>query len=105
MCSRDTHRVMMCGAGLSVGHVRSPSMMLTAHWPLDAVRVTSVMCLQYVETDLQRLQMKLKMEPRQMHEVIEAEYAAAARAKPVRRPPDLEKSRKPSHWQVPNFLV
>ena len=36
--------------------------------------------------------MRLKTEPRSMHEAIEAEYAAAARAKPVRRPPDLDKS-------------
>jgi hypothetical protein len=49
-------------------------------------------CLQYVETDLQKMQMKLKTEPRGMHEAIETEYAAAARAKPVRRPPDLDKS-------------
>ena len=38
------------------------------------------------------MQMKLKTEPRGMHEAIETEYAAAARAKPVRRPPDLDKS-------------
>lgn len=47
--------------------------------------------MQYVETDLQKMQMKLKTEPRGMHEAIETEYAAAARAKPVRRPPDLDK--------------
>ena len=52
--------------------------------------------LQYVETDLQKLQMELKTEPRQAHEAMEAEYAAAARAKPVRRPPDLDTSGKPS---------
>lgn len=46
--------------------------------------------MQYVETDLQRLQMKLKVEPRHLHEAIEAEYAAAAKAKPVRRPIDLD---------------
>ena len=57
-----------------------------------------ILCLnlQYVETDLQKLQMKLKTEPRQAHEAMEAEYAAAARAKPVRRPPDLDTSGKPS---------
>ena len=48
--------------------------------------------MQYVETDLQKLQIKLKTEPRSTHEALEAEYAAAARAKPVRRPPDLDKS-------------
>lgn len=36
--------------------------------------------------------MKLKTEPRSTHEALETEYAAAARAKPVRRPPDLDKS-------------
>lgn len=52
-------------------------------------------CVQYIETDLQRLQMKLKVEPRHMHEAIEAEYAAAAKAKPVRRPLELDPSAKP----------
>lgn len=51
--------------------------------------------MQYVETHLQRLQMKLKVEPRQLHEAIEADYMAAAKAKPVRRPLDLEPSSKP----------
>lgn len=46
--------------------------------------------MQYIETDLQRLQMKLKVEPRHLHEAIEAEYAAAAKAKPVRRPIELD---------------
>ncbi|CAL8467691.1 g7229 [Coccomyxa elongata] len=50
--------------------------------------------LAYIETDLQRLQMKLKVEPRHLHEAIEAEYAAAAKAKPVRRPIDLDPSSK-----------
>ncbi|EIE24666.1 hypothetical protein COCSUDRAFT_41002 [Coccomyxa subellipsoidea C-169] len=46
--------------------------------------------LAYIETDLQRLQMKLKVEPRHLHDAIEAEYAAAAKAKPVRRPIELD---------------
>ncbi len=55
---------------------------------------TASSAMQYIETDLQRLQMKLKVEPRHLHEAIEAEYAAAAKAKPVRRPIDLDPSPK-----------
>ena len=58
-------------------------------------------CAQYIETDMQRLRMKLKVEPWNLHEAIEAEYLAAAKAKPVRRPLDLEPSPKPGARRRP----
>jgi hypothetical protein len=61
--------------------------------------LTPLLCVQYVETDLQRLQMKLKVEPRHLHEAIEAEYMAAAKAKPVRRPIDLDPAPKPGECE------
>lgn len=45
---------------------------------------------QYAEIDAQQLQVKLRHEPRSAADAIEADYAAAARAKPGRRPLDFE---------------
>ncbi|KAK9843485.1 hypothetical protein WJX81_005242 [Elliptochloris bilobata] len=42
--------------------------------------------LVYVETDLQQLQIRQRHDPRQAQEAIEAQYAAAVRAKSVERP-------------------
>ncbi len=46
--------------------------------------------MQYTEIDAQQLQIKLRHEPRPAAEGIEAEYLAAARAKPGRRPLGFE---------------
>lgn len=61
--------------------------------------------LQYIETDMQRLRMKLKVEPWNLHEAIEAEYLAAAKAKPVRRPLDLEPSPKPGPCRMARICI
>ncbi|KAK9817316.1 hypothetical protein WJX72_012553 [[Myrmecia] bisecta] len=45
--------------------------------------------LVYVEVDMQQLQIKLKHEPRHLHDGIEADYTAAAKAK-TRKPIDFE---------------
>lgn len=47
-------------------------------------------CVQYAEIDTQQLQIKLRHEPRSAAEKIEADYAAAARAKPGKRPVGFE---------------
>lgn len=42
--------------------------------------------LQYVETDMQQLQIKQRHEQRPVQEQVEVDYAAAARAKNPKRP-------------------
>ena len=46
--------------------------------------------MQYIETDLQQLQIKLRHEPRSAADALEAEYSAAAKAKQARRPIGFE---------------
>ncbi|PRW60332.1 enhancer of polycomb 1 isoform A [Chlorella sorokiniana] len=47
--------------------------------------------LVYVETDMQQLQIKQRHEPRPVHEQVEVDYSAAARAKNPKRPIGFDK--------------
>lgn len=62
-------------------------------------------CPQYAQIDAQQLQVKQRHEPRSALEAIEADYSAAARAKPGRRPLGFEVGRRtipgaPASWAV-----
>jgi hypothetical protein len=60
-------------------------------WPADDTEFyCPCCCLQYAEIDAQQLQVKQRHEPRSAMEAIEADYSAAARAKPGRRPLGFE---------------
>lgn len=55
----------------------------------QALQLKACVAVQYVEVDLQQLQIKLKHEPRHLHEAIEADYTAAAKLR-GRRPIDFD---------------
>ena len=52
--------------------------------------------LQYVETDLQQLQLRLHHEAQHTHAAIEAEYKQHAKSKPPKRPLHLQQAAGPA---------
>ena len=52
--------------------------------------------MQYIETDLQQLQLRQRHEPRHLCEAIEEQYAQQAAQRPPRRPLHLDSTARPA---------
>lgn len=58
--------------------------------------------MQYVDVDLQQYQIKMKHEPRQLHDAVDAEYATAVKltAKGGRRPVGFDAKSEKAHREA-----